>query len=267
MTPGQAALHVEGAIARLVVSNPDAGYMDRAMEDALLDAVARVEAEPAVRVCVLSGGTPGVFIRHYDLKALAPQARSMAARGMTFSMDRPVKEGPIHRALRLMEEGTTVYVAALNGTAMGGGFELALACDLRVVEAGDHAFGLPEINLGLLPGAGGTQRLPALVGLSRALQMTLTGDTLTPREMVASGLALDGGADAVAAAHALAERLAAKPPRALAHIKRLTRRGVTADAEGFALERTLFCDLMTTPEASALLDEGAAGRRRITDEP
>ncbi|WP_273521679.1 enoyl-CoA hydratase/isomerase family protein [Rhodosalinus sediminis] len=267
MTNGQAMLHLEGPVARIVVSNPDAGYMDRTMEDALLDAVARVEADPAVRVCVLSGGTPGVFIRHYDLKALAPQARSMAARGMTFSMDRPVKEAPIHRALRLMEEGTTVHVAALNGTAMGGGFELALACDLRVVEAGDHAFGLPEINLGLLPGAGGTQRLPTLVGLSRALQMTLTGDTLTPQEMVASGLALDGGADAVAAARTLAARLAAKPARALAHIKRLTRRGVTGDAEGFALERTLFCDLMTTPEAGALLDEGAAGRRRITDEP
>ncbi|WP_372893000.1 enoyl-CoA hydratase/isomerase family protein [Rhodosalinus sp.] len=267
METGKATLHVEGAIARIVVSNPDAGYMDRAMEDELLDAVERVDADPEVRICVLSGGTPGVFIRHYDLKALAPQARSMAARGMTFSMDRPVKEGPIHRALRLIEEGTTVYVAALNGTAMGGGFELALACDLRTVEAGDHAFGLPEINLGILPGAGGTQRLPRLMGLSRALQMTLTGDTLTPHQMVASGLALDGGADAVAAAQALAGRLARKPARALAHIKRLTRRGAAPDAESFALERTLFCDLMVTPEAGALLDDGAAGRRRITDDP
>lgn len=267
METGKATLHVEGAIARIVVSNPDAGYMDRAMEDELLNAVERVDADPEIRICVLSGGTPGVFIRHYDLRALAPQARSMATRGMTFSMDRPMKEGPIHRTLRLIEEGTTVYVAALNGTAMGGGFELALACDLRVVEAGDHAFGLPEINLGILPGAGGTQRLPRLVGLSRALQMTLTGDTLTPHQVVASGLALDGGADAVAVARALAGRLARKPARALTHIKRLTRRGVTADAESFALERTLFCDLMTTPEAGALLEEGAAGRRRITDDP
>lgn len=84
MTQGQARLKIDGRIAQIVFTNPDEGYMDRSMEEALLDAVTRVEAEHDVRVCVLSGATPGAFIRHYDLKALAPKCRSMRARGMQF---------------------------------------------------------------------------------------------------------------------------------------------------------------------------------------
>ena len=267
MGRGQADLSSDGAVARIVFSNPDDGFMDKPMETEFAAAVARVDADDDVRVCVLSGSEPGTFIRHYDLKVLAPQARSMAERGMTFSMDRPVREGPIHTALRTIEEGRKIYIAALNGTAMGGGFEVAIACDLRIVQAGDHAFGLPEINLGILPGAGGTQRLPHLVGQSRALWMALTGDTLSPAEMVAAGLASGCVEDAVAEAMDLARRIAGKPPRALAHIKRLVRQAHAARRDGFALERTLFCDLMTTPEAGRLLQEGAAGERRITDEP
>jgi enoyl-CoA hydratase len=158
--------------------------MDKAMEADLARATEKIDADNDIQVCVLSGATPGVFIRHYDLKVLAAQGRSMVQRNMTFSMARPVREGPIHTALRTIETGDTIYIAALNGTAMGGGFELAITCDLRIVESGHHEFGLPEINLGILPGAGGTQRLPQLVGQSRALSMTLTGTTLSPAQMV-----------------------------------------------------------------------------------
>ncbi|RBI72715.1 hypothetical protein DQW77_10240 [Roseovarius sp. TE539] len=267
MGQGQAVLSVEGAVAQIDFSNPDGGYMDKAMETGLARAVEMIDADEDIRVCVLSGATPGVFIRHYDLKVLADQARSMVRREMTFSMDRPVREGPIHTALRTIETGDTIYIAALNGTAMGGGFELAIACDLRIVQRGQHQFGLPEINLGILPGAGGTQRLPRIVGQSRALWMTLTGTTLSPAEMVENDIALACVEDARAEALALARQIAGKPRRALSHIRRLVKAAQVAPSDGFALERTLFCDLMVSPEAGRLLQEGGEGRRRITDDP
>jgi enoyl-CoA hydratase len=267
MTQGSATLTVSGAIAEIAFDNVDQGFMDESMESDLLSAIKAVCAEQDVRVCVLTGRQPGVFIRHYDLKVLSRKAAAMAQREMVFTTDRPVPEGPIHVAMRLMEASHVIFVCALNGTAMGGGFELALACDLRLVQEGAHEFGLPEINLGILPGAGGTQRLPQIVGQSRALQMTLTGDTLSPAQMVDYGLALACVEDVGAAARALAERLAGKPALAAKHIKRLVRQAHSPRSDDLADERTLFCDLMVQDEAVKLMEEGASGRRRITDAP
>ena len=195
---GRADLIREGGIATIRFSGGPQGCMDEAMEAALLDAVKAAEADEAVRACVLAGGDAGVFIRHYDVAVLHARAAAMRARGLAFSEDRPVREGAIHEAMRRMEEGGVVWLAALNGTAMGGGFELALACDFRIVAPGPHRFGLPEINLGILPGAGGTIRLPRLVGEAKALEMTLLGRTLSPEAMAAAGLAMPGGKPAAA---------------------------------------------------------------------
>lgn len=264
---GQAELQIEGAIATLRFSNQDQGYMDTTMEAALVDAIDRVEADPAVRACILTGADPEVFIRHYDVSILSKRADKMAARGLAFSTDRPVPEGGIHTAMRRMEMGNTAYVAALNGTAMGGGFELALACDIRIVAEGPFQFGLPEINLGILPGAGGTQRLPRLIGQAAALRMTLMGDVLDPAALHATGLTLALVPDALATARGVAEKLAAKPAAALAHIKRLVRQAHGDVEAGFSDERTLFCDLMVQDDARALMADMAAGGRTITDYP
>ncbi|MFK7836884.1 MAG: enoyl-CoA hydratase/isomerase family protein [Sulfitobacter sp.] len=267
MTQGHATLSIKDTIAQIVVANPDEGFMDTSMEAELLAAIEVVTGNPAIEVCILAGGQADVFIRHYDLKVLAPNAEKMAARDLSFSTDRPVPKAPIHIAMELMEQSHVIFICAMNGSAMGGGFELSLACDLRLVQEGEYQFGLPEINLGILPGAGGTQRLPQIVGQSRALQMTLTGQTLSPAQMVEFGLAIACVPDAIAEAQVLAERMAGKPARAAAHIKRLVRRAHSATAEGFADERTLFCDLMVQPDAARLLAEGAEGNRVITDEP
>ena len=267
MTHGSATLTISGAIAQIVFTNPDQGFMDEAMEADLLLAVETICASPTLRACVLIGGQPNVFIRHYDLKVLALKAAAMAQRGMVFTPDRPVPESPIHKAMSMLESSDVIFIAALNGTAMGGGFELALACDLRLVQEGSHQFGLPEINLGILPGAGGTQRLPQIVGQSRALQMTLTGDTLSPAQMCEYGIALNAVSDVVAAAVTLAHRMAQKPALATAHIKRLVRQAHSPRTEDMADERTLFCDLMVRDDAGRLLQEGASGQRRITDAP
>jgi enoyl-CoA hydratase len=190
----------------------------------------------------------------------------MAARGLRFGLDRPVPESPLHRALARIEAGDRVTIAAINGTCMGGGYELALACDLRYAQAGDYRIGLPEINLGLLPGAGGTQKLPRLIGRGAALEAMLLGRTFAPAEAAAAGLVQACVPDVAAHARAVAAELAAKPERALRHVRQLVRRAAqTPLADGLAAERTLFCDLMVDAETLARMDEMAAGRRDIGD--
>ncbi len=266
---GSATLKIDGAIATLAFANPDGGYMDGAMEADLVAAIAAVEDDPDIRACILTGASADVFIRHYDVSILSDRADQMAARGLSFTLDRPVPEGGIHKAMAMMEGGTTAYIAALNGTAMGGVFELSLACDIRLVADGPFQFGLPEINLGILPGAGGTQRLPRLIGEAAALKITLLGEVMDPASLHATGLTLERVAgDVMPRARAIAAQLAAKPPAALAHIKRLVRQAQTGSPEqGFANERTLFCDLMVRGDARALMSEMKAGHRKITDFP
>ncbi len=255
----------DAGIAVLRFHNPPQGFMDAATETELGQALDWIDDREDLRVVVLSGAQDGVFIRHYDVGVLEARARKMQARGLTFSTDRPVPESPIHRCLDRIEGSSRIFIAALNGTAMGGGYELALACDLRIAQAGDYRIGLPESNIGLLPGAGGTQRLPALVGQARALEYLLLGRTFTPQEAAAAGLVNECcPGPALERALDIARALAAKQPRALAHIKRLVRRTNRSDA-GFADERTLFCDLMVNPRSIEMMTQMNAGERRIEE--
>ena len=148
-----------------------------------------IERDAAIRVVVLTGASSDVFVRHYDVRELEQRGRALAKRGLKFSLDRPVPETRLHACCRRIEQSAKPFIAAINGTAMGGGFELALSCDLRLVQDGPFSLGLPEVNIGLLPGGGGTQRLTRLVGPGRALELMLLGRTFSPRDAVAMGLA------------------------------------------------------------------------------
>jgi enoyl-CoA hydratase/carnithine racemase len=223
---------------------------------------------PGGRVVVLTGGEPGVFVRHYDVAVLHQRGQALRARGKTFTLERPVPPAGIHRCIERIGHSPLIYIAAVNGTAMGGGFELALGCDLRVVQHGPHQLGLPELNAGLLPGATGTQVLARLLGPALALQSLLTARVFRPEELPPLGLAQACVDDALAHALQLAARLQAVPARACAHIKRLVRDAAHRPAaEGLAAERTLFCDCMVDPEAEPLMRAIAEGRRTLADAP
>jgi enoyl-CoA hydratase/carnithine racemase len=255
-------------IAVLVMVNDAGGCLDDASEAELGAALDAIDADPAIRAVVITGTGQGVFVRHYDVRTLEARGRALAARGLRFSTDRPVPESPYLRCLRRIEENARPFVAAIDGVAMGGGFELALACDLRLAQAGDYPIGLPEVNIGLLPGAGGTQRLTRLVGPGVAMRSLLLGRTWSPQRAAQLGL-VDEVVDAPVRAHALAlaRELAARPPRAVSHVKRLVRAAASQGlADGLAVERTLFCDLMTDADSIALMAEMNAGRLRITGE-
>ena len=256
------SLATENAVAVVRFSNPPYEYMDDVTLTNLTAVLDEVEGNPDVRAVVLTGASENIFIRHYDVRELESRGRRLAERGLSFSVERPIPENAIHACYRRIEESKKPFIAAVNGTAMGGGLELALSCDLRIVRDGPFDLGLPEINIGLLPGGGGTQRLTQIVGRARALELMLLGKTFSPREAVVLGLASECVAGPILPrALQVASELAARSPQAIAHIKRLVREFSSGDMRrGLAAERTLFCDLMVSRaaiEAMHAMNSGA----------
>jgi enoyl-CoA hydratase len=144
-------------------------------------------------------------------------------------------------------------IAAISGTCLAGGFEFALSCDLRIAEDGDYLIGLPEVNLGLLPGAGGTQKLPRTIGTAAALVHIFMGDPVAPQEAARLGLVNETvSGKALDRALEIARRLASRPPEAVGYIKRLVRNATeTPLGQGLALERNLFLRLCISEPALA----------------
>jgi enoyl-CoA hydratase len=252
----------DGPVATITITNPPMGYMDAATVPELDAATAELEADPGVRAVVITGGLPGVFIRHYSVHDLERLSRTLRESGVQVDPARPLPERDLDRVFHRLETMPKPVIAAINGLAMGGGFELTLACDLRIAEEGDYEVGLPEVKVGILPGAGGTQKLARLVGMARALEMTLRGRTVSPAEALALGIVQEvvpAGAS-VARAQAIAAEIATRSPKAVGHIKRLVRlTPETPLAEGLALERTLFLDLLVSDEALDLMSRMNAG--------
>lgn len=167
-------------------------------------------------------------------------------------------------AFERMESARTVFIAHVNGHAMGGGLELTLACDLRFASEGDYKLGTPEVTLGLLPGNGGTQRLTRLVGPSRAMHLLITGRTFSPREGLEMGLfsAVFPAAEAAGEVERQARRLAEGPTLAVAAIKRCVREGGEASlADGLALEAQLVETLFRSADATEGLTAFAEKRK------
>ncbi|MGH2634200.1 MAG: enoyl-CoA hydratase/isomerase family protein [Tepidiformaceae bacterium] len=262
----QITIERRGAVAICTISNPQAGYMDSATVPELDAITQELEAEDSVRAVVITGGIPGVFVRHYsvvELEALSVQLRTA---GMKVDLESRLPERDLDKVFRRIETMPKPVIAAINGMAMGGGFELTLACDIRVAERGDYFLGLPEVNVGILPGAGGTQKLARLVGTARALEMVLRGRTVGPAEALALGIVqeLVPAGQALERAVAIAEEIAAKPATAVAHIKRLVRSATATPLdEGLALERTLFLDLLVSDDGLRLMHQMNEGSNDI----
>jgi enoyl-CoA hydratase/carnithine racemase len=156
-------------------------------------------------------------------------------------------------AFKRMAAAPQVFIAHINGHAMGGGLELTLACDLRYANQGSYRMGTPEVKLGLLPGNGGTQRLTRLIGAARAMELLITGRAIKPDEALQIGLvsALYPPEEAEAKVREQAERFASGPTLALAAIKRCVHEGGQLPLdEGLALEADLIKQLFRSSDAS-----------------
>lgn len=191
-----------------------------------------VRDDPTIRGAILTGAGDKAFIAGADITELATLGAVDAERASRFGQE----------VLLLIEGLGKPVVAAVNGFALGGGCETAMACTLRL--AAEHAtFGQPEVKLGLLPGGGGTQRLPRLIGKGRALQLILTGEMIDAREAWRIGLVNEivPSADLIARAEAILKAIASNAPIAIQLALEVTNSGLeTTQIEGMRLEASCF---------------------------
>ncbi len=251
--PDVLSTRIDDGVGVVTLGSPGRIHFDAEMCDALLAALTALEKDDGIRVAVVTGGAPGYFIRHYSVAELIVLGEKLQGFGQKRPEDAPYKPGSFAKAVRLAEQMTKPVIAAISGTAMGGAFEFALACDIRIAQAGDFQIGLPEINIGILPGGGGTQRLPRTIGTSAALMHILMGETLSPLQAAQKGLVHEAvPGKALDRAMAIARRLANHTPQSVRHIKRLVKSALETPLErGLQLESNLFLDLCGSDEAIA----------------
>lgn len=236
------ALRVEDGVGWITLNRPDQiNAINDAIRHGVPAALRQFDADPAVRVIAIHGAGPRGFCAGADIKE-------------TRGPETPIQSRTRLRRNAWIESFDTIskpIVAALHGFCMGGGLEIALACDVRIA-APDTVFALPEVNLGLIPGGGGTQRLPRLIGLGPALDILMFGDRFNAQEALRLGVVsrLTSSAETLLEeTTALVQRLAAKPPTALAYVKEAARGGSQLSlAAGLDIERNLFALLQDSAE-------------------
>ncbi|MGP8076859.1 MAG: enoyl-CoA hydratase/isomerase family protein [Thermoplasmata archaeon] len=233
---------VEDNVGYIEIGKPKANTYDLAMMRELGEAIDEFRFDENARVIVLSSTVPGFFSAGADIEMLKQSQPDFKAMFCLHCQE----------TLNKFASTPKIVIAAINGHCVGGGLEIALSTDLRMMAKDSGKIGLPEVTLGVLPGTGGTQRLPRLVGTSRALDMMITGKLLTPDEALDIGLvnyvypkemfAKDVQAYAGALAHG--------PARAVSLIKRSVLEGVEMPLiAGLALERELQNRLFVTEDA------------------
>lgn len=231
-----------GAVAIVTLNRPQRiNAINDAVRHGLPEVLAELDEDPSVRAIVVHGGEGRGFCVGADItEPRAPRSpvatrRTMAGQSWIDAFDRCA----------------TPVIAAVHGFCLGGGLEIALACDIRMA-APDAQFSLPETGLGLIPGAGGTQRLHRILGLGRALDLLLTGDRIDAEEALRIGLITRMARDRdslLPEALVLAERIAARAPAATIYVKEAARLGSDLHlAAGLALERSLFALLTSTAD-------------------
>ncbi|WGD49340.1 enoyl-CoA hydratase-related protein [Bradyrhizobium sp. CB1650] len=221
------------AIAYVTVNRPKVlNALNAPTWQDLQTAFADAQNDSAVRGVILTGAGDKAFIAGADIGGLAKASAIEAERSSRHSQ----------RVLDLIENLGKPVVAAINGFALGGGCETAMACTIRI--SVEHAkFGQPEVKLGLLPGGGGTQRLPRLVGKGRALQLILSGGIISAQEAYRIGLVNEilPAADLIARAEAILNEIAANAPIAVKYALDAVNHGIEASqAEGLVLEASYF---------------------------
>src|SRR3990170_5213408 len=230
------------SLGYITLNRPPANSYDLGFMQDLDAAVEAANGDAGVNVVLLKSASEKFFSGGADIKAFLANTTT-ANMGMIRTA---------HRALDKMAASSKVYLAAIGGHAMGGGLEMALACDLRFAAEGKYRLGLPEVTLGLLPGNGGTKRLPRLVGANKALEMMLTGETVGPEEAQRLGLVnkVFPSDKLFEETEAYARKVALGASMAIGKIKQAVYQGITLPMkEALTLERDLIEPLFATEDA------------------
>lgn len=228
-------------IGRITLDRPPANSYDPAFLEELDEAITSVVDDGAI-VAVVASSSQKFFSAGADVKGFLERSAD----------DNNAMVERAHQIFDRFAAEDTVFVAAIAGHALGGGYEIALACDIRVAATGSYRIGLPEATLGLLPGTGGTQRLPRLIGRGRALDLMLAGRAVTPDHAHDLGM-VDRLVDADELDDTIDEMtttLAAGAPLALAAVKRAVHDGVDRDlGEGLRVELDQLAPLFSSEDA------------------
>ena len=231
------SVQIEGRVALVTIDHPPANAVSRAVVQGLRDAVAGAVADGEIRALVITGAGQRFFAAGADVSEFPEAGGDIAIGGQQLTLE--------------IERAPLATIAAVNGMAFGGGCEIALACDVRIA-ARTARLGQPEINLGIIPGWGGTQRLVRVVGQGRAMPLLLSGDPVDAETALQLGLVSQvvDPDDLIHTALGLAEKLAAKAPLALAATKRAVLDGMSLPiAEALEVERREFAGLFETADA------------------
>ncbi|MFI4987435.1 MAG: enoyl-CoA hydratase/isomerase family protein [Alphaproteobacteria bacterium] len=221
---------LDQGVGVVALDNPPANAYDMAVLRELAAVLQQVREDAAVRLVVIKSDLPRFFCAGADISTLKVADKAAFANFVLAA----------HETVDMIARTPKLFIAAIAGHCIGGGLELALACDFRLASAGKYRLGLAEVNLGLSPGMGGTQRLPRLIAKSKALHLMVSGETVTPEEALALGIV-----DRVLPEEtfwddvmAYARKLAAGPTLAQGYIKLSVNLGLEASlAEGLAIER------------------------------
>jgi enoyl-CoA hydratase len=222
------------AVAVITIDHPPVNALSAALLQELEAAIDTLDADDGARAIVLKGAGERAFVAGADISEF-PKLR-----------ESPPEEGGSARGIQKlgarMDKARTPFVAAIQGYCLGGGIELAMACDIRIA-SDDAQIGQPEIKLGLIPGGGGTQRLPRLVGLGRAMYLNLTGDPIDAQTAYDWGLVerVVPRAELLETAVGIAKTIAARSPHAVSVLRELARttrdisleEGLRREADGF----------------------------------
>ena len=238
-----------GAVEIATFSNPPYNYLNKPVIDELEQLVVQWR-DPEIRAVVSqSRAEDAGFFTQYSVEELYGLASDPALSRFAGALVRGYKA-----IFDQMTALPKVIIAAMNGDAMGGGFELTLACDLRIGQHGDFRYGNPEVRAGVIPGAGGTQRITRLVGLACALDWVLRGRIVTPEVALELGLVHEVVDDAPARAIELAEEIACLPPMSVGNAKRALYLGADTNLQAaFEIENMNWTEVMQSDDAKVAL--------------
>lgn len=250
MSDAKVLIEEKGPLWEITLNAPERrNALGRAVVEGVLEAAARVAEEKAVRAVILRGEGKN-FCAGADLKERKgmpePEVRETVSR--------------LNRMMQAIDNSPKVWVAAVHGPCLGGGLELALCCDFRIGRD-DAIIGLPEVRLGILPGAGGTQRLPRMIGIAKAKELILTGMRVPADEAHRLGVLNRVADDHIAAARAFAEEVCKAAPISLTQAKRAVDKGWDLHMEAaLTFERT--CYDVTLPTQDRLEGLAAFAEKR-----
>jgi len=230
------------SIGHIVLDRPPANSYDKAFMEELDATIEEARRDEAVKAILLRSANEKFFSAGADVSVFA---RSGLDEQNAFVVC-------ANEAMGKFESTPKVVVAAINGHCLGGGLEMALCCDFRIAAEGSYRIGLPEVSIGLLPGTGGTQRLPRLIGRQKALDLMLRGTTLPPQDALAAGIVDEvvPAAELQTRAAALAQEFASGPSYARGQIKYAAVQGFGVSLkEGLAIERAALIRLFKSEDA------------------